>query len=378
MSNKIELKKTAFGTVYTPKIGEKRPGAMYPRVICLAHNGKDNGTLLATFERYTYDTPVFTIFKSTDNGLNWTEFSNVEDTKNGWGMRYQPQLFEVPQQVADLEEGTILCAGSSIPDDMSITELQLYKSTDKGETWSYMSSIVKGGKAHTDHNDGERPVWEPYLYLDKNGDLVCYYSDERFMGDGYNQLLSHQVSKDGGLTWGEEVFDVAFPDGVLRPGMPIVVKLPNDKYIMVYEIVGLPDPPIYCRFSDDGLDWGDPAERGTLIETEDGDFLTSTPYCIWTKAGGENGTLIVSAKRPGDCRGFVEPGFFLVNYNLGEGKWEKLEALTGYDSSYHFTAYSQTMVTMEDDTKLLQLTPIQINTRLAQIGYAVAEIKETE
>jgi hypothetical protein len=36
------------------------------------------------------------------------------------------------------------------------------------------------------------------------------------------------------------------------------------------------------------------------------------------------------------------------------------------------------MVTMEDDTKLLQLTPIQINTRLAQIGYAVADIKETK
>ena len=121
-----------------------------------------------------------------------------------------------------------------------------------------MISIVKGGKAHTDHSDGERPVWEPYLYIDKNGDLVCYYSDERFMGDGYNQLLSHQVSKDGGLTWGEEVFDVAFPDGKLRPGMPIVVKLPNNKYIMVYEIVGLPDPPIYCRFSDDGLGLGRP------------------------------------------------------------------------------------------------------------------------
>lgn len=44
---------------------------------------------------------------------------------------------------------------------------------------------------------------------------------------GYNQLLAHKVSPDGGRTWGEEKIDVAFPGGRLRPGMPVVAALPR-------------------------------------------------------------------------------------------------------------------------------------------------------
>lgn len=371
----IKLVKKTFGTVYTPAMDEKPPGAMYPRVIRLEHNGKANGTLLATFEQYTYNTPVFSIFRSEDNGLTWSLFSKVHDIKNGWGMRYQPQLFEVPKAVGSLAEGTILCAGSSIPGDLSVTELLLFKSEDRGATWTYMSSIVKGGKAWTDHNEGERPVWEPYLYLDRNEDLVCYYSDERYMGDGYNQLLAHKVSRDGGYTWEKEVFDVAIPDGKLRPGMPIVQLLPNDKYIMVYEIVGLPGYPIYSRFSDDGLDWGDPADIGTLIQDEEGASLGSTPYCVWTKAGGENGTLVVSGRIPNTGEGLLEPGYFMINNNNGQGKWKKLKMLNHYDSKCHFAGYSQTMVPIEDK-QLLQLTSVQISPSLAQISYAIGDIIE--
>lgn len=49
----ILLKKKKSSVVYCPKEDERRPGAMYPRCICLAHNGEKNGTLLATFECYS-------------------------------------------------------------------------------------------------------------------------------------------------------------------------------------------------------------------------------------------------------------------------------------------------------------------------------------
>ena len=35
-----------------------------------------------------------------------------------------------------------------------------------------------------------------------NGDLVCYFSDERPSANGYNQVLAHVVSTDGGASWG--------------------------------------------------------------------------------------------------------------------------------------------------------------------------------
>lgn len=55
----ILLEKKKSSVVYCPKEDERRPGAMYPRCICLAHNGEKNGTLLATFECYSHETPVF-------------------------------------------------------------------------------------------------------------------------------------------------------------------------------------------------------------------------------------------------------------------------------------------------------------------------------
>lgn len=60
---------------------------MYPRAILLEHNGAENGTILCTFEQYTYDTPVFSIYASEDNGLTWQLRSKVEDTQKGWGCR---------------------------------------------------------------------------------------------------------------------------------------------------------------------------------------------------------------------------------------------------------------------------------------------------
>ena len=292
-------------------------------------------------------------------------------------MRYQPQLFEVPQDTGFLKEGDILCAGSSIPDNMQKTQLQLYRSADKGCTWSFLSVIDTGGAAMVDleDKDAQRPIWEPYLYLSRDGDLVVYYSDERFMKSRkYNQLLCHKVSKDGGITWEEEVFDVAIPDGNLRPGMPIVVRLPNDKYIMIYEIVNIPDYPVYCRFSDDALNWGDPEDLGTLVADKDGNFLTNTPYVIWTSKGGSNGTIIVSGKRPGSGDALLDPGYFLVNTNLGQGPWEQLPTLNPYDSHYHCCGYSQTMIAIQNGTKLLQLSPVQIYPGMAQIACAVADI----
>jgi len=55
-----------------------------------------------------------------------------QDTVNGWGLRYQPQLYVLPQAFGGFEAGTILLGGNSIPGDLSKTKLDIYASTDDG------------------------------------------------------------------------------------------------------------------------------------------------------------------------------------------------------------------------------------------------------
>ena len=370
-ASKILLKKRHTGAVYTPKEGERSPGAMYPRAILLEHNGAENGTILCTFEQYTYDTPVFSIYASEDNGLTWQLRSKVEDTQKGWGCRYQPQLFELPCKCGELEAGTILCAGNIIPDDFSKTLLHIYKSTDGGRSWEFMSEIAAGGPARTDAPDladEDRPVWEPFLAVNKKNELICYYSDEGyFHSQNCNQLLLHKVSKDGGYTWGPAVIDVAMPDGQKRPGMPIIAEMPNGQYIMVYEVVNLDSIPVFFRLSDDLENWGDPEFLGNPVRCADGSYITGTPYVIWLNKGGENGTLLVSG------RGY---GGILANSNLGKGNWEKLDGMIDVDFNCGFTSYSRCMLPINGGKQLLALSPRQINPKLAQIEYAIADVYE--
>ena len=320
----ILLRKKKSSVVYCPGEGERAPGAMYPRCICLSHNGEKNGTLLATFECYTYSTPTFPIYESVDDASSWHRLSEIKDEEKGFGCRFQPHLLELPVSCGGLKEGTILCAGNIIPEDFSSSSLHLYQSTDCGRTWHFLSEIVSGGHAVVDpeEKDENRPVWEPFLTVTPDGRLICFYSDERYSaGSGYNQLLAHKISADGGLTWQREKIDVAFPGGRLRPGMPVVAALPEGKFIMVYEMVNQDKIPVYFRISDSIEDWGDPDFMGNPVCCADGSCLTGTPYVSWIPQGGPVGTILITG------RGFSH---IMANSQMGNGFFEK----NGYPGGY--------------------------------------------
>ena len=150
------------------------------------------------------------------------------------------------------------------------------------------------------------------------------------MSKGYNQLLAHKVSLDGGLTWQEETIDVAFGDGVLRPGMPIIAKLPHKKYIMVYEIVNMKGIPVFYRITDDLLNWGPQDQIGELVQTEKGSYLTGTPYVTWIPYGGDEGTLLVTG------RGFAH---VMTRSSLEEGFFKEQDVLVDIDNRCQFTGY---------------------------------------
>ncbi|WP_327319607.1 RICIN domain-containing protein [Streptomyces sp. NBC_01235] len=322
-------------TMYTPPSDAPSPGSLYPRAMRMRYNGSANGTMLATFEQYTTGTPVFPIYRSTDNGNAWTKISEVADTQNGWGMRWEPELFELPTAMGDFPAGTILAAGASVPADRSAIKIDVYASTDRGQTWTFVSNIATGGAAFD--TNGNTPVWEPF-FLVSGGKLIVYYSDQRDPAHG--QKVVHQVSTDV-RTWGPVVDDVAMPTYSQRPGMPTVAKLPNGNYVMTYEYGGSPagNFAVYYKISADPEAFN--SVTGIPLRSTDGVVPTSTPYITWLPTGGPNGTLVVSTYSTGDL--------FLNTANGAADTWTRINSTVA-------GGYSRGMLPLADGHSLLVLS----------------------
>jgi hypothetical protein len=180
------------------------------------------------------------VYRSTDNGETWQFLSELPD------LHGEAALYELPQKTGAFPAGTILMAGSSTTDPSpEPRKLMVYASTDGGKSWAYLSTISESppGLYNAINRAGlsdQSPVYEPFLYLDSAGRLVAYLSNEGFKKDGYSQLLEHKVSVDGGKTWGKAVTDMAIADGLTRPGMPVIARVANGTYFMSYEVVGKP------------------------------------------------------------------------------------------------------------------------------------------
>ncbi len=268
------------------------PQVLYARSVEL-----ENGVLLATWENYSPEPPLvwFPIFRSTDGGETWSNYSQVHDLVNGWGNRYQPMLYELPARVGKYPKGTVLLAGNSIPTDLNYTKIDIYASTDKGLHWEWVSLVDSGGAALPDN--GVPAIWEPFLMY-YQGQIVCYYSDQRDPLHG--QKLVHSVSSDL-KHWGPVVDDVSYYTYTARPGMTTVTQLPNGKYMMTYEYGGGPRKdgstsysfPVYYRINANPLDFNQTTGIPVYTDTKEQPF--GSPYVTWSPVGGVDGTIFVSS-----------------------------------------------------------------------------------
>ncbi|KAF4459719.1 bnr asp-box repeat domain [Fusarium albosuccineum] len=222
-----------------------------------------DGSLLVTWEDYSPEPPLahFPIWKSVDNGVTWFEFVNVTD------------------QLGDYKAGTLILSGMSLPADLSEAWLDMYTSTDGGESWEFASHVVYAPGPETTKN-GDKAVWEPFLLM-HNGELVCYYSDQR--DESHAQKLSHIVTKDL-KSWSDPVDDVAHSEYKHRPGMTTVAHIESvDKYIMTFELCDGPDGgcPSYFKVSSSPYDFGS-AEEHKILSNDTDTNPGSSPFVIWT------------------------------------------------------------------------------------------------
>ncbi|MBE6667394.1 MAG: exo-alpha-sialidase [Ruminococcaceae bacterium] len=264
----------------------------YESIIELAHNGEDNGTLIATYTVYSKDTRR--IYKSTDGGESWDCISYVRNTisENSIKSSMQASLFELPRDMGRFKAGTLFLADSTYvtnSDGIEATEITLYYSTDLGKNWTSYCQL-KSGLNYSVHLG----VYEPFLYYDEETERVyCFYADETYpkASEGVQKLVCHYT--DDMDNWSATVDVINGDDTAWRPGMPCVTRMGNGEYFLVYEIYeeSMGAPVYYQKLN--SLNEFRSKDYGTHLVTADGKSIGASPWCAWTPAGGECGTLVV-------------------------------------------------------------------------------------
>lgn len=239
-----------------------------------------DGSFLMTWEGYPPEPPqvAFPIYRSTDGGATWSEYSRVEDTVNGWGLRYQPFLYTLETAWGEYDAGTILISGASVPANLSEAFLDIYASRDAGLTWEFVSHIAHGAGPETVTN-GNDAIWEPF-FIPYGDQLICFYSDQRDPAHGQKLVA---VTTSDLKSWSEPFDVVAYPTYEDRPGMAIVAHIESTgRYIMTYEYCGPQNCHVYYKVAESPLVFGD-VEGIPLVSNDTAAVApVGSPYVIWT------------------------------------------------------------------------------------------------
>ena len=126
--------------------------------------------------------------------------------------------------------------------------INVYQSLDSGASFQYLSQV--------DWDHGVGGVYEPFLYVQPNGQILCFYANETHVSEtpSYAQTLSERVSTDGGQTWGPEILVVAQPGGA-RAGEGNIVPISGAVLALFYEMCGTENCVGHVIYSSDGVTW---------------------------------------------------------------------------------------------------------------------------
>lgn len=259
-------------------------GSQYGRLTKLK-----NGSWLAVYTIYDNDGYLYAdahglsekgtalqIAASTDNCRTWKILSTLRDNNrdldNG--------------EIIQLPDGKLRLAARSVRWQESY-RIQIWSSDDAGLTWQSLSAVDSNEGTPGSLGNPDKGVYEPDFCFLKNGDLAIFYANEKHVtgNPAFSQIVSEKISSDSGKTWGEEIWvawDPAKPSD--RPGMPVMTKMANGKYLVVFEVVGSHNADIFCKTSADGKTWT--SGIGARIPGQIGG-----PYVVALK----NGKLLVTS-----------------------------------------------------------------------------------
>ena len=291
-----------------------------------------------------------TVYISDDEGETFKSYKGMVDNTHWRGTTFNhvgmSSMFELPVDMGDFPKGTVFECGTSMNgpygevsgvDNGVKSTIHIYYSLDAGESFTLLGYI-----------DMERNlglgVWEPYMvYEESTNRVYCFYSDDsdpehdQKIVYKYSTNLINWVGKDGTVDINDykKLKEDEYPDpfeavscsnSTMRPGMPILTKMGNGEWYLVYELYGGGSGfkgQIHAKKTTRLDDWGKISDYGTRITSVDGRTLEQAPYCAWTPVGGENGMLIVSARNN------------QANEQLSK---HKCDILISFDYGEHFTS----------------------------------------
>lgn len=248
-------------------------GSQYPRLLKLNNGNWLAGYTISRNNGYKNDPKgglelEFAI--SSEDCRTWKPISIVSDPGRDMD---NAQMIELP-------DGSVLLACRSVRWQESYV-LPVYKSTDRGKTWTKLSVIDETHGKPGELGKPDKGLYEPHFYVLADGRLAVLYANETHVMENpsYSQIISEKISPDLGKTWNNEIWAVYTPgESTPRPGMPVWTKMKNGKYIAVYEVCGPQECNIYCKTSDNGVDW--PVGIGQRIAGQLGG-----PYILSLKSG---------------------------------------------------------------------------------------------
>lgn len=350
----------AFG-VATPVAAQRTPlsasEGLYPRVVRISHDPTSsmNGTVVASVTSFPGGKGEEQIFSSSDNGKSFARIGTINDADFASGLCCGT-LYELPTPVGSLRAGTLLWAGSVGGDTPAKPmQIKIYRSTDRGATWSYLSNCASGSVPRSTGG-----LWEPEFTIAANGALVCFYSDETV--SGFSQLI-HQVTSTDGVNWSAPVRTIASGVQADRPGMVVVRRLPSGRYFMTHELCGPAACTVFYKTSPDGIDWTPAGNVGARVETADGQWFLHTPTNAWAAVPGTaNGRIFVIGQILSSASGVAAGNGRTIFYNDsvdGSGPWKTLAAPVTIQSpptsSNYCQNYSSPLLPSEDGRTLLGL-----------------------
>lgn len=285
----------------------------YPRVVrVVGKSGRDTGKLVASSLRK--------IFESGDQGQTWQLISTIDATSDGLATRCCETLFQLTRPVGNLPRGTLIYAAAYLK--RNVPAIGYYLSSDHGKTWVFQGTPVERGDTH-------HGLWEPQFEIADDGALVMFWSDET--DPAYSQKVAQIRNYLKGAGWQDERDTVASGNEMDRPGMVVVSRLSNRRFIMTYEVQGPQSGEVRARISMDGWHFGDPKDLGFRPTDQQGEYFRVAPTNTWVPTQNErNGTIFVVGRNLVESDGHpaaLDGQVLFMNTDPdGDGVWTRIPA----------------------------------------------------